>query len=274
MDRGPDRRRASDLGLPVTHDVFPSRHRFESRLKFSSAHDGDLRAVEVDAIGECIEISGMVAEMTESSGKADRRTRGTLLSRVRDLSDTEAWKEFVSDYGPLILNWCARHGLQEADCADVVQDVLSRLVTAMRDFQYDPGRGRFRGWLKTVTQNAVIDFVKARNRAVEGSGDSDIGRMLTACESPDSVADLVQALERQAEVELLREAEARVRLRVKPHNFEAWRLSLRENLKAPEIASQLKMEVADVYVARSRINKMLREEIARLDGLTLEPVRG
>jgi len=210
--------------------------------------------------------------MQQDTSHSEHRTRGTLLSRVRDVSDVEAWREFVGDYGPLILKWCEKHGLQEADSADVVQEVLASLVTAMRSFDYNPGRGRFRGWLKTVTQNAVIDFVKSRQRPGEGSGDSAVGRILEACETKDTVDELSQALEQQAEVELLREAEARVKLRVKPVNFDAWRLSVRESMKAPEIAAQLRIDVTDVYVARSRVNKMIREEVARLDSLTLEPV--
>lgn len=201
------------------------------------------------------------------------RTRGTLLSRVRDINDAEAWRDFVADYGPLILKWCAKHGLQESDSADVVQDVLTRLITAMQTFEYNPGRGRFRGWLKTVTQNAIADFVESRQRPGEGSGDSIVGRILEAFEAPDSVAELSRAFEQQAEIELLREAEARVKLRVKPNTWDAWRLSIREEMKAPEIAKLLKLGVADVYVARSRVSKMLKEEIARIDGLTLEAIR-
>jgi RNA polymerase sigma factor (sigma-70 family) len=208
--------------------------------------------------------------MYDSERNPQNRTRGTLLSRVRDIADAEAWQEFVADYGPLILAWCGKRGLQPADSADVVQDVLARLVSAMRTFEYNPGHGRFRGWLKTVTQNAVIDFVKARQRPGEGSGDSAISRILEACESGDTVEELSRAFEQQAEIELLREAEARVKLRVKPANWEAWRLSVREELKAPDVAQRLNIEVTDVYVARSRVSKMLKEEVTRIDGLTLE----
>lgn len=211
--------------------------------------------------------------MHHADNKSPHQTRGTLLSRVRDLNDAEAWREFVADYGPLILKWCDKHGLQPADSADVVQDVLARLVTAMRSFEYAPGRGRFRAWLKTVTQNAITDFAKARQRPGKGSGDSAIGRILEACETPDTIAELSKALESRAEIELLREAEARVRLRVKPTNWEAWRLSIREEMKAPEVAARMEMDVADIYVARSRINKMLKEEIFRIDGLTLESLK-
>ena len=193
-------------------------------------------------------------------------TRSTLLIRLRDVSDHEAWEEFVADYGPQILAWCGRQGLQEADCADVVQDVLIRLVTAMRTFTYDPSRGRFRSWLKTVTQHAVADFVRFHQRAGAGSGDSAVGRILAAVESPETIHDLSEVLMQQAELEMLREAEARVRVRVKPQNWAAWNLTVREQQKAPEVAAQLQINVSDVYVARSRINKMIHEELRRMEG--------
>lgn len=177
---------------------------------------------------------------------AARSTRGTLLARVRDVTDQDAWEEFVADYGPKILRWCDRQGLQEADCADVVQTVLSRLVVAMRSFEYDPERGRFRSWLRTVTHNAVNDFVRHYDRPGCGSGDPNVDRILKAVRDPGTVADLSSVLEQQAEVELLREAESRVQLRVKPKNWLAWRQCVRDGRKSAEVAAASKIPVADV----------------------------
>ncbi|MEZ6123574.1 MAG: sigma-70 family RNA polymerase sigma factor [Planctomycetaceae bacterium] len=207
--------------------------------------------------------------MLSESSERQHRTRRTLLSRVRDISDVEAWQEFVRDYGPQILRWCQRQGLQESDCADVVQDVLTRLVIAMRSFDYEPGKGRFRGWLKTVTQNAIRDFVRHHQRAGIGSGDSAVSRLLHAVSDPSTVDGLSDALEKQAEIELLREAEARVRLRVKPTNWKAWYLTVRDQQSAPQAAAELNIAVTDVYVARSRISRMITEEVQKLDPLIL-----
>lgn len=176
--------------------------------------------------------------MPNDPGIFAHQTRGTLLSRVRDVSDQGAWEEFVNDYGPRILHWCSRQGLQEADCADVVQTVLSRLVVAMRTFEYDPSKGLFRGWLKTVTRNAVADFIKLQNRPGGGSGDSVMGQLLAAVQDPAIVSDLSELLEEQAQIEMLREAEARVQLRVLPANWEAWRLTVKEQMKAPDVATR------------------------------------
>jgi RNA polymerase sigma-70 factor (ECF subfamily) len=204
--------------------------------------------------------------MTDELSTFAPRTRGTLLSRIRDVTDQVAWEEFVNDYGPRILYWCSRQGLQEADCADVVQTVLSRLVVAMRTFEYNPSKGLFRGWLKTVTRNAVADFVKLQSRPGGGSGDPVTGRLLEAVQDAAVVHDLSEILEQQAQIELLREAEARIQLKVKPVNWEAWRLTVKEELQAPEVAQQTGLAASDVYVARSRISKMIREEIERMSG--------
>lgn len=198
-------------------------------------------------------------------------TRKTLLARVRDVTDHAAWQEFVQDYGPLILGWCRRRGLQDADCSEVVQDVLLRLVVAMRDFEYNAGRGKFRGWLRTVTQHAVADFARHHSRPGAGSGDSAVGRLLCSIEDHATIDDLADVLQKQAEIEVLREAEARVKLKCKPTHWEVWRFSVREDMQAAEVAEQLGVTVSEVYVQRSRINKLVREEFLRMDRFTIDP---
>ena len=82
------------------------------------------------------------------------RTRASLLLRLRQAPpDQEAWAEFVDRYGPQILAWCRRWGLQETDAQDVTQTVLLQLASKLRTFTYDPAQ-RFRGWLKTLTHHA------------------------------------------------------------------------------------------------------------------------
>ena len=84
----------------------------------------------------------------------DQTTRPSLLIRVRDLSDGSAWAEFVEIYAPLIHRYARRRGLQDADAADIVQDVLREFARCVPRFSYDPQAGRFRGWLYTLTRRA------------------------------------------------------------------------------------------------------------------------
>src|SRR5262249_44326500 len=78
-------------------------------------------------------------------------TRASLLLRLRDAHDAEAWGEFVRLYARLVFGHCARYGLQEADAADVAQEVMRVVARAMREFQCEPQRGKFRGWLLQTT---------------------------------------------------------------------------------------------------------------------------
>jgi RNA polymerase sigma factor (sigma-70 family) len=196
-------------------------------------------------------------------GAPDQATSITLLSRLRQApADQAAWEEFVERYSPRIYGWCRRWDLQEADAQDVTQDVLLRLADKMRTLAYDPSRS-FRGWLKTLAHHAWYDFVKKREQAGAGSGDSAVLQKLEALEAR---ADLLQRLDEQFDRELLDEAEARVRLRVSPHIWEAFRLLAMEGCSGARAAEQLHMKVSAVFVARSKVQRMLREEVRKLEG--------
>jgi RNA polymerase sigma factor (sigma-70 family) len=193
-------------------------------------------------------------------------TRITLLRRLqRDPNDPAAWKEFVQQYGRKILGWCRRWHLQEADAHDVTQEVLIKLAAKMGDFVYDPSRS-FRGWLKTLTRHAYRDFLDSRPLADRGSGDSEVIQKLYTTEARD---DLVHSLEEEFDRELLEMAMARVQLRVAGRTWHAFRLLALEGLSGVEAAEKLGMKVATAYVARSKVQKMLQQEVQRLESATV-----
>jgi RNA polymerase sigma factor (sigma-70 family) len=200
-------------------------------------------------------------------GNPASRTSATLLGRLRDCpADQAAWAEFVDRYGGQIYDWCRRWKLQDADALDVTQAVLVKLALRMRTFSYDPSRS-FRGWLRTLTQHAWIDFVEGReHRHMETGGAAASGRL----ESVQARDDLLARLEEQFDQELLAEAAARVRLRVEPRTWEAFHLTAVERLPGAAVADRLDMKVATVFKARSKVQKMLRDEVRRLE----DPERG
>jgi RNA polymerase sigma-70 factor (ECF subfamily) len=189
-------------------------------------------------------------------------TRLTLLTKLRqDPSDQAGWDEFVERYGQHIYRWCRRWKLQDADAEDVTQDILVKLTRKLPAFAYDPSRS-FRGWLKTVAHHTWRNFDDSRRHARGAAGDSRAQELMLTLEARE---DLAQRLEEAFDLELLEAAKVRVRLRVAPHTWEAFRLAALEGLPVTEVAARVHLQVAMVYVAKSKVQKMLQEEIGRLE---------
>jgi RNA polymerase sigma-70 factor (ECF subfamily) len=181
-----------------------------------------------------------------------QRTSGTLLGRLRSQpDDADAWAEFVRRYGPRIYQWCLDWRLQPADAQDVTQNVLLKLLGKMRDFEYDPAQS-FRAWLKTVTSHALSDYLSACRR----QGNAAEGNLAGQLENLEARDGLQRRLEEEFDAELLEQALERVRLRVTPQRWDAFRLTALEGLSGAEAAQRLGMPVATVYTRpRARFSR-------------------
>jgi RNA polymerase sigma-70 factor (ECF subfamily) len=187
----------------------------------------------------------------------------SLLWRLQQTpSDQAAWAEFVDRYGWRIASWCRKWHLQEADCQDVTQTVLVKLLKAMQSFRYDPSQ-KFRAWLKTVTHHAWQDLVRTRRKTVEGENAAGDDDPLQALAARDDLEAQVEAAYKQ---ELMECALVRVRSRVQPLTWDAFRLTALEGLPGARASAQLGMAVTSVYKAKSNVLKLLEAEVQRLDG--------
>ena len=197
------------------------------------------------------------------SASPDSVTSMTLLWRIQQTpSDQAAWAEFVTRYGWRIERWCREWGLQEADCQDVTQTVLMKLLKAMQSFRYDPSL-KFRAWLKTITHHAWQDLVRGRRKMVEGgivASDDD------PLQAPAARDELGEQLEAAYEQEFVECALVRVRPRVQPLTWEAFRLTALEGLSGTTASAQLGMAVTSVYKAKSNVLKLLEAEVHYLEG--------
>jgi RNA polymerase sigma factor (sigma-70 family) len=190
---------------------------------------------------------------------SDSQTSLSLMETLRHSpKDADAWDRFVRRYRPKIYGWCRVWGLQEADAEDVAQDVISKLTQKMADFRYDQSRS-FRAWLKTITQHALSDLVASRSRAI-GS------QSIPILETIEARADLERRIEEIFNRELLEMAIARVRTRVAPATWDAFRLMAFDGCSGAEASQRLGMPIASVFVAKHRVQKLLKEEIDALDG--------
>jgi RNA polymerase sigma factor (sigma-70 family) len=189
----------------------------------------------------------------------DSQTSLTLMEMLRDDPRNDmAWDRFVRRYYPKIYGWCRAWGLQEADADDVAQDVLTKLTEKMASFRYDQSRC-FRAWLKTITQRVFSDLMASRRRAMSSQPHP-------VFETVEARADLERRIEEIFNRELLDLAIRRVRERVAPATWDAFRLTAFEECTGAEASRLLDMPVASVFVAKHRVQKMLKDEIHKLEG--------
>ncbi|OWK47176.1 RNA polymerase sigma factor [Fimbriiglobus ruber] len=189
-------------------------------------------------------------------------TRVTLLTRLKDGGDADAWREFVRLYGPVVYGFARKRGLQDADAADLMQEVLRSVARNAEKMEYDPKRGTFRGWLYTVTRNKIYNFLSAQKNRPRGTGDTGSQERL------DSVPDRAEEPDSDWDIEYQRQLSSKAMDRVK-HEFHSstwqafWKTAV-DGRPAQEVGVELKMTPGAVYVAKSRVLARLREEVQRL----------
>src|SRR6185503_14753680 len=106
--------------------------------------------------------------------------------RLRDPRDAGAWRQFVDLYAPLVYGYARKQGLQDADAADLTQDVLQAVAGALSRLEYDPARGAFRNWLFTVVRRKLSKWRMAQEARPKG-GDSAAWRLVEQCPAPDAI---------------------------------------------------------------------------------------
>src|ERR1700757_513792 len=111
-------------------------------------------------------------------------TRASLLVRLRDPLDEAAWAEFVDLYAPLVYGYLRKQGLQDADAADLSQEVLGAVAGAVGRLDYDPRRGAFRNWLFTIVRRKLWQWRVRQGNQPRGSGDPAVQHLLEECPTP------------------------------------------------------------------------------------------
>jgi len=188
-------------------------------------------------------------------------TRVSLLVRLRDTSNQDAWQEFMSLYGPMVYGFARQRGLQDADAADLMQDVMRSVSNSIGRLDYDRNQGTFRGWLFTITRNKVFNFFAAKRNRPQGTGDSATHRALASQPDPDDGAETW-------ETEYQRRIAALGMERIKPEfqerTWQAFRLTAVEGVSATDAAVQVGISPGAVYVAKSRVLARLKQEVEAL----------
>ena len=192
----------------------------------------------------------------------DLSTRPSLLVRLRDARDRDAWDLFAALYGPLVRRFARRAGLQDTDAADLEQAVLQAVNGAIGGFDYDPRQGTFRGWLFGIVRRQLAKWREAQQRQPRGAGDTAVQEQLE--QVPERDADAEVAWEQEYRQQRFRWAAERVRDHVDAASWQAFWQTAVEDRGAAEVAQELGMSVGAVYTAKSRVLARIKQEIQLL----------
>ena len=205
--------------------------------------------------------------LTEPGTDSLLPTRQSLLSRLRDWQDQDGWREFFDTYWRLIYRVARQSGLEDATAQDVVQHTFLYLARRMPKFRYDPARGSFKSWLRRVTRSRISVF-RRRAEAKEPPlpeihlEDDNV----PVWESiPDPAGDALDEIwQREWEENLVKASLRRISPKVSAQQLMIFELAALGEVPLKQVARKLGVSLMQVYLARHRVGKLFKAEVARL----------
>ena len=203
--------------------------------------------------------------MTDRSGPSPQptdplRTRASMFDRLKDAEparrETE-WGRFRERYAPVVAGFARNLGVRPQDVDDVIQDVFLGFFSVSERFRYDPSKGRFRGYLKTVTVNAIRDRFGRKTKLNE----------VPLPELPDDAPALAEQWDKAWDEHVMRRAVEATRAEYADHpkTFEAFDRYALKRQPAADVARDLGVHVDVVYQAKSRVLKTLRAKVKHFE---------
>jgi RNA polymerase sigma-70 factor (ECF subfamily) len=209
-----------------------------------------------------------MALKTSSASDTFTGTRRSLLTRLKSWDDSEGWREFFDRYGKLIYRFAMQAGLRDAESQDVVQETLLAVAKQMPGFRYDSAKGSFRRWLFNQTRWRIADAFRRRQRAdlVQRASDESSTGTGEMERVPDASAEKLEAAwdSEWRENQLTRALE-RVKANVSERQFQMFLLFTVQGWSMQEIIRTLKVNRAQVYMAKMRVSKLVKAELAALE---------
>ena len=192
-------------------------------------------------------------------------TRPTLLVRIRDAHDQAEWSRFVDLYAPLVYGFLRKRGLQDADAADLTQDVLRQVAVAAKSLEYDALRGSFRGWLFTIVPNRLTDHWRKEKLRERPGGDTDAHRQLNELPQIDGL-NVSSEWDADYDRQLFNYAANTVKQDFTPGTWQAFWQTAVEGRAGKDVAEELGLTLAAVYLAKGRVMTRLKEQVRLLVG--------
>ena len=195
-------------------------------------------------------------------------TRKSLLGRLKNWQDNESWRDFFNTYWKLIYAFALQRGLAHEEAEEVVQETVLAVAKSIPSFQYDPAKCAFKTWLLTVTRSKIANQFDKRARrpaTVNSADDSRSTPLMERVADVQAQEQLERAWDEEWAKNLMDAAIQRVKRRVSIEQFQMFDFFVLKGWRARDVAKTLGVTVAHVYVAKHRLGRLVRKEIAALE---------
>jgi RNA polymerase sigma-70 factor (ECF subfamily) len=183
-----------------------------------------------------------------------------MLLRIRDRSDSGAWQTFDAIYRPMLQRFAQARGLSPADAEEIAQQCLAVIADRIVEFSYDPQKGRFKSWLRTLVNNRVRNLL--RDRREQQGQTADFAEVQQREPSPDEAFDRIWM------EEFLWHCLRDLRAEVEETTFRAFQAYVIEQRPIEEVCAELKLTPNNVYTIKWRLTERVAARMRELlDGL-------
>lgn len=191
------------------------------------------------------------------------KTSTQLLEGLRDADNDAIWQEFVTRYEPLMLRYCQKLGLRDADAADVTQQILLEFSKSYQAGKYDREKGRLRQWLYGIAHNQVRNWRRRNaNREVQIAGQTDSVDFFAKIDDDNHLS---RVWEEEWQDTILRRCLEQVRSEVQEKTFRAFEMFALEQKPAETVAQELETTQNAVFSAKRRILRRIRELMPEIE---------
>lgn len=190
-------------------------------------------------------------------------TRASLLIRLRDPQDHEAWVEFVEIYEPATYRQLRKCGLQDADARELMQDLFIAVNRQIPKWELTKERGSFRGWLRRVARNLVINWMKNGQRRIVSWGGSGSHEMFDELAAEDCAESA--EFDREVQRSIFQRATEVVRQEQNPKAWQAFWGTAVEGKTPSVVSHELGMSPGAVKVAKFRVFARLKEIVSDIE---------
>ncbi len=191
-------------------------------------------------------------------------TRSTLLVRLKDLDNQQAWQEFFDVYWTLLFNFARRAGLNESDAEEVVMDTVETVARKIEDFEYNRQTGRFKSWLLTIVRFKLGDRFRKKKRQAEKREVASLDEIAEGQVMDADAPELEKIWDAEWQKRMIDMALERVKQLVGHKQYQIFHCYVIQEQAAEDVAEFLEVSKAQVYVAKNRVGKIFEAELKLL----------